>query len=110
MESAKESEVKAQHEVWKDAALQYGAALRSALQLKPSTDGNYDVLNVAASNLNKLAATVRAARKKLIELQDSQRPQPILKQVWFPGYHINIGGGSDETLKDKGDMEEMSTY
>jgi hypothetical protein len=109
VESATENEVKDQFEIWKDAALQYGAALRSALQLKPSKNGNYDALNVAASNLNKLAATVRAARKRLIELQDSQRPQPILKQVWFPGYHINIGGGSDETLKDQGDMEEMSS-
>jgi hypothetical protein len=24
-----------------------------------------------------------------------------LLQVWFPGYHINIGGGSDDLLKKK---------
>jgi hypothetical protein len=29
-----------------------------------------------------------------------------LLQVWFPGMHINIGGGSDDLLKDrKGDFE-----
>ncbi|RAL08030.1 T6SS phospholipase effector Tle1-like catalytic domain-containing protein [Aspergillus homomorphus CBS 101889] len=33
---------------------------------------------------------------------------PKLTQVWFPGYHINIGGGSSDTLLNHGDMEEMS--
>lgn len=29
-----------------------------------------------------------------------------LKQVWFPGHHINIGGGSNDLFKDKlGDFE-----
>lgn len=29
-----------------------------------------------------------------------------LLQVWFPGVHINVGGGSDDLLKDKkGDFE-----
>ncbi|CAN9429970.1 unnamed protein product [Alternaria alternata] len=33
-----------------------------------------------------------------------------LKQVWFPGHHINIGGGSNDLLKDKlGDLEQIST-
>lgn len=32
-----------------------------------------------------------------------------LKQVWFPGVHINIGGGSDDVFKDKlGDFERES--
>ncbi|KAI0390447.1 hypothetical protein F5Y17DRAFT_461757 [Xylariaceae sp. FL0594] len=32
-----------------------------------------------------------------------------LVQVWFPGYHINIGGGSDDLLKKKeGDFEQIS--
>ena len=31
---------------------------------------------------------------------------PELRQVWFPGFHINIGGGSDDGLKEmKGDLE-----
>lgn len=29
-----------------------------------------------------------------------------LLQVWFPGVHINVGGGSDDLLKEwKGDFE-----
>jgi hypothetical protein len=33
-----------------------------------------------------------------------------LLQVWFPGVHINIGGGSDDLLKDKkGDFERKWT-
>lgn len=32
-----------------------------------------------------------------------------LIQCWFPGYHINIGGGSDHSLKNrKGDFESMA--
>ncbi|KAH7103410.1 hypothetical protein BKA62DRAFT_60734 [Auriculariales sp. MPI-PUGE-AT-0066] len=33
-----------------------------------------------------------------------------LHQVWFPGVHINIGGGSDDGLKEKkGDLEQIAT-
>ncbi|KAH7034650.1 uncharacterized protein B0I36DRAFT_381542 [Microdochium trichocladiopsis] len=33
-----------------------------------------------------------------------------LLQVWFPGVHVNIGGGSTDMLKDKkGDFEQLST-
>lgn len=33
---------------------------------------------------------------------DQQRPRgSSFKQVWFPGVHINIGGGSDDILKDR---------
>ncbi|KAF2635333.1 hypothetical protein P280DRAFT_553854 [Massarina eburnea CBS 473.64] len=35
---------------------------------------------------------------------------PELKQVWFPGVHINCGGGSDDAIGDmKSDMEHLST-
>ncbi|KAF2494303.1 hypothetical protein BU16DRAFT_619443 [Lophium mytilinum] len=35
--------------------------------------------------------------------------KPELLQVWFPGVHINIGGGSDDGIKDHaGDLEGMS--
>ncbi|KAF2132662.1 hypothetical protein P153DRAFT_382281 [Dothidotthia symphoricarpi CBS 119687] len=34
---------------------------------------------------------------------------PDLKQVWFPGVHINCGGGSDDCQKDmEGDLENIS--
>ncbi|KAK4866706.1 hypothetical protein LT330_008259 [Penicillium expansum] len=31
-----------------------------------------------------------------------------LVQCWFPGYHINIGGGSESTMEHYGDMESMA--
>ncbi|KAJ5928330.1 hypothetical protein N7466_007286 [Penicillium verhagenii] len=31
-----------------------------------------------------------------------------LRQCWFPGYHINIGGGSNDTMDHYGDMESMA--
>jgi hypothetical protein len=34
---------------------------------------------------------------------------PELKQVWFPGCHINIGGGADDAITDmRGDLERKS--
>jgi hypothetical protein len=47
------------------------------------------------------------ARRELIRLEeDGQGPSELL-QVWFPGVHINIGGGSSDTLEEKGDLEGM---
>ncbi|PYH92579.1 hypothetical protein BO71DRAFT_442360 [Aspergillus ellipticus CBS 707.79] len=31
-----------------------------------------------------------------------------LIQCWFPGYHINVGGGSENTEKHYGDLESMA--
>jgi hypothetical protein len=45
------------------------------------------------------------ARRELIRMHESRLPQPELLQVWFPGVHINVGGGSSDTLKNEGDME-----
>jgi len=40
------------------------------------------------------------------EAADRKDKLPELKQCWFPGVHINIGGGSDDGLaKFEGDME-----
>ncbi|KAJ5655965.1 hypothetical protein N7507_007915 [Penicillium longicatenatum] len=48
------------------------------------------------------------AERELLELKDSLKERTNLLQVWFPGVHINVGGGSDLTLKNQGNMEEMS--
>ena len=48
------------------------------------------------------------AARKLLDMEDSQKERSKLLQVWFPGFHINIGGGSTLTLQNKGNMEEMS--
>ncbi|CBX95313.1 similar to peptidoglycan binding domain containing protein [Plenodomus lingam JN3] len=43
-------------------------------------------------------------------INDPNRPTPELKQVWFPGVHINCGGGSDDCFSTmKGDSENIST-
>lgn len=43
-------------------------------------------------------------------IKDPNRPIPELKQVWFPGVHINCGGGSDDCYTTmKGDSENIST-
>ncbi|CAO2657027.1 Nn.00g058300.m01.CDS01 [Neocucurbitaria sp. VM-36] len=39
-------------------------------------------------------------------VDDPDRPTPELKQAWFPGVHINCGGGSDDCIGEmKGDSE-----
>ncbi|KAJ5884453.1 hypothetical protein N7504_012025 [Penicillium tannophilum] len=48
------------------------------------------------------------AERELLKLKDSLKKRTKLLQVWFPGVHINVGGGSDLTLKNQGNMEEMS--
>ncbi|KAH7123688.1 hypothetical protein B0J11DRAFT_318799 [Dendryphion nanum] len=43
------------------------------------------------------------------DLIKSGKPIPELKQVWFPGVHINSGGGADDAISDmKGDLEHLS--
>ncbi|KAF3043274.1 hypothetical protein E8E11_000940 [Didymella keratinophila] len=38
-----------------------------------------------------------------------KKNEPELKQVWFPGVHINVGGGSDDAFdKMEGDLENIS--
>ncbi|KAF1951904.1 hypothetical protein CC80DRAFT_495790 [Byssothecium circinans] len=43
-------------------------------------------------------------------LEKEGKKIPELKQVWFPGVHINCGGGSDDAITEmKGDLEHLST-
>ncbi|OJJ49996.1 hypothetical protein ASPZODRAFT_139334 [Penicilliopsis zonata CBS 506.65] len=60
-------------------------------------------------SVQKKLAAYMDARGELERLKEALLPPSKLIQVWFPGYHINVGGGSSETLKGKGDMEEMSS-
>ncbi|CAG8023640.1 unnamed protein product [Penicillium olsonii] len=64
---------------------------------KPSTE-----------DIKRVLKLKNEAARKLLDLEDSQKERPKLVQVWFPGNHINIGGGSTLTLENKGNMEEMS--
>ena len=45
------------------------------------------------------------ARRKLYRMQEQCKMPSELLQVWFPGVHINIGGGSSAWLENKGDLE-----
>lgn len=47
------------------------------------------------------------AKTQLTMLHEQSQPPSELKQVWFPGVHINAGGGSSDTLEGKGDLEGM---
>ncbi|CAG8935842.1 unnamed protein product [Penicillium salamii] len=58
--------------------------------------------------INRVLKSKNEAWRKLLDLEDSQKEPSKLLQVWFPGNHINIGGGSTLTLENKGNMEEMS--
>ncbi|OQE79442.1 hypothetical protein PENNAL_c0051G05225 [Penicillium nalgiovense] len=85
--------------------------LQDAIRLKDSGNASDEDVNNAARNLNETARALNRETRKLLKLQDDYKHQHhprTLTQVWFPGYHINIGGGSGETLKGEGDMEEMS--
>ena len=46
------------------------------------------------------------ARRDLIGMKEDLRKPSKLLQVWFPGYHVNIGGGS---TNKNGDLEGMLT-
>ncbi|KAK6527265.1 hypothetical protein TWF281_010453 [Arthrobotrys megalospora] len=56
----------------------------------------------------KLRKSYIDARKILLELRENALDGSELKQVWFPGMHINTGGGSSDTLEAKGDLEQTA--
>ncbi|KAE8350090.1 hypothetical protein BDV28DRAFT_139818 [Aspergillus coremiiformis] len=64
--------------------------------------------NPAVQTLRNAEKARNDAAAKLLKMEDSRKKRTQLKQVWFPGFHIHIGGGSSETLKNQGNMEEMS--
>ncbi|KAF2750795.1 hypothetical protein M011DRAFT_437300 [Sporormia fimetaria CBS 119925] len=44
------------------------------------------------------------------ELLEGNGSIPELKQVWFPGVHINCGGGNSDAISElKGDLEHIAT-
>ncbi|KAI0123296.1 hypothetical protein BJ170DRAFT_587135 [Xylariales sp. AK1849] len=64
------------------------------------------------SNPNAPVDDIRAAWRALIDCEmyeELKGADSELLQVWFPGVHINIGGGSDDLLGDwKGDFEQIA--
>lgn len=67
------------------------------------------------SNKNSTEAQLQAAWSALVdrEMWDHlKETDSDLLQVWFPGVHINIGGGSDDLLSEalKGDFEREDYF
>lgn len=63
---------------------------------------------VSQQTKQELKLAYNKARRGLIIMEENLKDEPELLQVWFPGVHINVGGGSTNTLKNKGDLEEIS--
>ncbi|KAH0345868.1 hypothetical protein KCU83_g7557, partial [Aureobasidium melanogenum] len=64
--------------------------------------------SVPLADRQKLKAAYNKARREMDRIQEYGKKPSTLRQVWFPGVHINIGGGSSDSLKDEGDLEEMA--
>ena len=64
--------------------------------------------NPLLEDLQRISKDKNEAARRLLDMEDSQKERSKLLQVWFPGVHINIGGGSTLTMENKGNMEEMS--
>jgi hypothetical protein len=105
-------QIEAQKRAVEKKAQEWEEILQKAIKLKASGNANDEEINSAARHLNRTARALNEESRKQVKLEDDYRHQVhprTLRQVWFPGYHINIGGGSDDTLVNKGDMEEMSS-
>jgi hypothetical protein len=105
-------QIEAQKSAVEKKAQEWEELLQNAIKLKESRKASDEDINGAARHLNMTARALNEESRKLTKLEDDRRHQVhprTLRQVWFPGYHINIGGGSDDTLHNEGDMEEMSS-
>lgn len=100
VETRKQEEILAEKNYWR--------TLQQAKDLKASGKATDQDVNDAAREVNKAARAWNKSSRRRVKFQNRLELHPSLKQVWFPGYHINIGGGSNGTLENKGDMEEMS--
>lgn len=61
--------------------------------------------NVPLKERQRLKSVYNNARRDLWRMEESRKPRSELLQVWFPGGHMNIGGGSNATMENEGDLE-----
>ncbi|EKV06469.1 Phospholipase D/Transphosphatidylase [Penicillium digitatum] len=104
-------QIKDQKKMVDQEAQKWEDLLQDAIHLKGSGRASDRDVNNAARSLNQTARALNQEARKLLKLEDDHKHQHhprTLTQVWFPGYHIHVGGGSSDTLKSEGDMEEMS--
>lgn len=92
----------------KVAEKHYWDVLQHAKDLKAGGKATDEAVNAAAREVNQAARAWNKAARKRVRYQNRFEQHPVLRQVWLPGFHINIGGGENDTLKDEGDMENMS--
>ncbi|KAJ5676887.1 uncharacterized protein N7477_002520 [Penicillium maclennaniae] len=84
---------------------------RARMTWEAASKAWFDLLSTERPSLEDLKRVIKdknEAARKLLDLEESQKERSKLLQVWFPGVHVNIGGGSTLTLENKGNMEEMS--
>lgn len=91
------------------AKKKYWTTLQEAKDLKAGGKATDKEVNEAARAVNEAARAWNKATRRRIKFENRVGVHSELKQVWFPGYHVNIGGGDTETLQNIGDMEEMSS-
>lgn len=91
------------------AKKKYWTTLQEAKDLKAGGKATDKEVNDAARAVNEAARAWNKATRRRIKFENRVGVHSELKQVWFPGYHVNIGGGDTETLQNIGDMEEMSS-
>ncbi|KAJ5945501.1 hypothetical protein N7454_002340 [Penicillium verhagenii] len=101
VEARKKEEVAAQSKYW--------TTLQKAKSLKAGGKATDKEVNTAAHAVNEAARAWNKASRRRVKFQNRLGVHSKLTQVWFPGYHVNIGGGDSETLDNVGDMEEMSS-
>ncbi|KAJ5656702.1 hypothetical protein N7507_008652 [Penicillium longicatenatum] len=101
VEARKKEEVAAEKKYWR--------TLEEAKELKAGGKATDKEVNDAARDVNLAARAWNKATRRRIKFENRVGIHSELKQVWFPGYHVNIGGGNTETLQNIGDMEEMSS-
>jgi hypothetical protein len=101
VEARKKEEVAAEKKYW--------TTLEEAKELKAGGKATDKEVNDAARDVNLAARAWNKATRRRIKFENRVGIHSELKQVWFPGYHVNIGGGNTETLQNIGDMEEMSS-
>ncbi|KAJ5545970.1 hypothetical protein N7494_003555 [Penicillium frequentans] len=91
------------------AKKKYWITLQEAKDLKAGGKATDKEVNDAARAVNEAARAWNKATRRRIKFENRVGVHSELKQVWFPGYHVNIGGGDIGTLQNIGDMEEMSS-
>jgi hypothetical protein len=106
--TATKEQVDAHKEDEKTAEKHYWDVLQHAKELKAGGKATDEAVNAAARKVNQAARAWNKAARKRVRYQNRFEQHPVLRQVWIPGFHINIGGGANDTLKDEGDMENMS--